>query len=299
MRILVTGHSGFIGKHIAEYSYNLGHYVHGVSRSIIDCRYDQSNFDITDQQKLERLLNEKQIDVVVHCAAKSIVSECERDPYGCFKSNVSGTISVLESARNSKVKRVISFETDKVYGEQEELPTTEDAIPNPNSPYEQSKYLASKMNDFYSSFYGMDVISVRPANVLGVDDNQTRLLPRALNSILNGNGIVVYSSAVNMMRSFISIDDVVKMTYLLATENPKHKVYNLAVGIEMTILEFAERVNEILDYSVPPEIVPSANFKEIQKQSIYGDRFLKEFSYSPTSFEEIIKKSYKKVKNNC
>ena len=87
------------------------------------------------------------------------------------------------------------------------------------------------------------------------------------------------------------------MTYLLATRECKHKEYNFASGIEMTILEFAERMNQVLTYDVAPDIInKQIEFREIQNQSIDGSRFAEEFGFDFTPFEDIIKESFEEFK---
>ena len=259
MNILITGHSGFIGGETAKYFVEQGHVVYGVSRAIApDCPHHQYALDITDFDALSRLVNEKSIDIIIHFAGKPIVADCDKNPFDAFKANGLGTASVLESARVANVKKTIIIETDKVYGFQEQVPTKEDAIPNPGSPYEMSKVVATNFCEFYRTHYAMDVISVRPVNVFGPGDfSYSRILPAAMRNISEGKGIPVYEHAVKMYRDFIYVKDVAKMMYLLATKNTKHKIYNFSTNDPMSIIDFAKRVTTALDHDVEPIIVKS------------------------------------------
>ena len=296
MNILITGHSGFIGSHTAKYFMEQGHMVYGVSRSLIpNCPHPQYSLDVTDYDALSRLTNEKCIDVIVHFAGKPIVADCDQDPFYAFKANGLGTASVLESARYAKVKKVVVIETDKVYGFQEEVPTKEDAIPNPGSPYEMSKAIAAYFCDFYRKHYGMDVISVRPVNVFGPGDYSfTRIIPAAMRYVVDGKGIPVHEHAVNMKRDFIYVDDVARMMHLLATEETKHGIYNLSTNESISIMELANRVTKILDHPVEPILIKKPGvYPEIPYQSIDGSRFVNEFDFKFTPFEDAIKETYK------
>lgn len=295
MNILITGHSGFMGGHTADYFEQLGHVVFGVSRSLApSCNYRQYSVDVTDYNMLSKLINEKCIDSIIHFAGKPLVADCDKDPFNAFKINGLGVASVLESARYANVKKTIIIETDKVYGFQETVPTTEDAILNPGSPYELSKALASTFCDFYRRHYNMNIISVRPVNVFGPGDYSfTRIVPAAMRSISSNDGIPVQKHAVDIHRNFIYVKDVAKMIYLLLTKTPKYSVYNLSTNEDISILDFANRITKILNHEVSPVIVKKpGDYPEIPFQSIDGSRFIHEFNFTFTLFEDAILETY-------
>lgn len=296
MNILITGHSGFIGSHATDYFVQHGHIVHGVTRSSSNKEGVHSyNIDITNYDALSRLINEKCIDVVVHFAGKPLVADCEKDPFNAFKINGLGTASVLESARYAKVKKTIVIETDKVYGLQKVVPTNESAVPNPKSPYEFSKVLATTFCDFYRTYYNMNVISVRPVNVFGPGDYSfSRIIPAAMRNISLGEGIPVQEHAINIHRDFIYVKDVAKMIYILSTGRTTYDVYNLSCNESISILKLAEKITDILEHTVKPIIVKKpGTYSEISYQAIYGSRFINEFNFKFTSFDVAIKETYK------
>lgn len=296
MNILITGHSGFIGSNTADYFMKQGHNIFGVARALRpDCGYPQYNIDITDYDSLSRLTNEKCIDVIIHFAGKPIVADCDKDPFNAFKINGIGTAAILESARYACVKKTVIIETDKVYGFQEIVPTNENATLNPGSPYEFSKVLAATFCNFYREHYKMGVISVRPVNVFGPGDYSfTRIVPASMRNIADGKGIPVQQHAINIQRNFIYVKDVAKMMYLLATEKTKHNVYNLSTNESVSILDLATHITKILEHNVDPIIVEKpGNYPEIPFQSIDGSRFVEEFNFTFTSFEEAILETYK------
>ena len=296
MNVLITGHSGFIGGATADVFHEKNHVVYGVSRAVAaDCKYHQYSLNLDNYEALNQLINEKCIDVIIHFAGKPIVADCDRDPYAAFKINGLGTAAILEAARNANVKKVVCIETDKVYGFQEEVPTNETAIPNPGSPYEFSKVLASSFCDFYRDHYNMDVVSVRPANVFGPGDYTfTRIVPASMRNISEGKGIPVQSHAVDIRRDFIYIKDVAQMCYLLATEKTEHPIYNLSTNESISIMDFAKRVTKTLAHRVEPIIVEKPGvYPEIPYQSIDGTRFVEEFDFVFTPFDDAIQETYK------
>ncbi len=296
MNILITGHSGFIGGHTARHFTEKGHVVHGVSRALrTDCAYKQYSIDITDCDALSRLVNEKCIDVIIHFAGKPIIADCDKDPFYAFKINGIGTAAILEAARYAKVNKTLVIETDKVYGIQESVPTTENATLNPGSPYELSKVVAAMFCDFYRDHYDMDVISIRPVNVFGPDDcSFTRIVPASMRNIANGEGIPVQEHAINIHREFIYVKDVSRMMYLLATTDARHDVYNFSTNESISILNFANRITKALDHDVEPIIVSKpGDYPEIPYQSIDGTRFNEEFKFQFTNFDDAIRETYR------
>ena len=296
MNILITGHSGFLGSHTANYFMEQGHVVYGVSRSLSpNCSHHQYNLDITDHDALARLTNEKCIDIIVHIAGKPIVADCDADPFTAYKINGLGAASVIESARYANVKKIVLVETDKVYGYQKDVPTKEDAILNPGSPYEYSKAMAASLCDFYREHYEMDIVSVRPVNIFGPGDYSfTRIIPNSMRYIFEGKGIPVQEHAVDIYRDFIYVKDVASMLFILATEDTKYGTYNLSTNDSISISDLAKRVTKILKHKIKPIIIPKpGNYVEIPYQAIDGSRFVDEFDFEFTAFEDAILETYK------
>jgi nucleoside-diphosphate-sugar epimerase len=299
MNILITGHSGFLGSHTANYFKEKGHKVYGVSRSLInDCAYQQYSFDIINKDKLSQLVSEKCIDQIIHIAGKALVADCDRDPYNAYKINGLGAASILEAARFAKCKKVVLVETDKVYGFQRVIPTNEDAIPNPNSPYELSKVLATQFCEFYRRHYNMNVISVRPVNLFGEGDfSYTRIIPAAMKNIFSNQGIPVHEHGDKIYRDFLYIKDAAEMLYILSANENKHNIYNFSSNSSISISKLAIEITRILNYTIDPVIIKKpGEYSEIPYQAIDGSRFIEEFNYQFTPFEIAIKETYEAYK---
>ena len=294
MNVLITGANGFLGKYVTNKFETEGHIVYGISRS---CYPKVYAIDVTNAHSINRIVSEKSIDHIVHLAGKPIVYDCEKNPVDAFMTNGIGTASVLDAARLNQVKKVVSVETDKVYGIQDVLPTDETATLNPGSPYEFSKALASQFADFYRSYYGLNVISVRPANLYGFGDFSTsRLVPSALNNLKQGKGIRLYSSAFEMERDFVHVEDVANAIYLLTISETKYNTYNLSTNEPMKIKDIADRIVRTLNLNIPHDVVEKNEFNEIPKQQIDGTRFVQEFNFKYRSFEEGILQTWEKMK---
>ena len=159
--VLITGHNGFLGKALIKKLKNKNLNIFGISRGINPSLECVNYFgDVTNLNTLHNIMSSKNIDTVIHLAGKAIVSECEENPFDAFKINGLGTAAVLEASRITHVKKIISVETDKVYGIQKIMPTPETCRLNPGGPYEFSKFLSAEISDFYRNYYKMNIISV-------------------------------------------------------------------------------------------------------------------------------------------
>lgn len=295
MNVLITGSSGFLGSHVADEFIRNGHNVCGISRAPNNRNHKQYPMDINNFEGIYSLICEKNIDHVVHIAGKPIVSDCEKNPYEAYKINGLGTAAVLEAARQCRgVKKVVSIETDKVYGYQEIIPTHEGLEPKPKTPYEFSKYLSTVFSDFYRQCYNMDIISVRPANIYGPGDlSSTRIIPKAIANLKSGKGILLYNTALNMKRDFIYVKDTARAIYLLTTSECKENIYNLSNDDPITMKALADLITTTLNLDIPHQIIDKPNsFQEIPLQEIDGTRFKNEFNFNFKSFEESIKETW-------
>jgi CDP-glucose 4,6-dehydratase len=107
--------------------------------------------DIRDQSILERILGEYEIDTVLHLAAQTIVTIANRNPISTFESNIAGTWNLLEACRRSpKVKQIVMASSDKAYGDQENLPYSEDTPLQGQHPYDVSKSCADLIAKTYA-----------------------------------------------------------------------------------------------------------------------------------------------------
>ena len=297
MNILITGHTGFLGKELVNLLSKIkSNNLYGVSRSLSGNFEGKNEYplSITDKETLTKILSEKNIEVVVHLAGKSTVQDCERDPYGAFTTNGLGTASVLEACRLNDIKKIISVETDKVYGLQKEEMINESSELNPQSPYEYSKVLASDFADIYRKYYGMNVISVRPVNLIGGNDpNISRILPRSFKNITEKKPIPLYENAVTSYREFVYVKDVAKAIQTLIFKEPKSKIYNISPGKCVNIKDFVYKVLSITGCDIEPSIIKKEiEFNEIPYQSIDGSKFINEFNFKYTALDTILKESY-------
>lgn len=176
MKTLVTGGAGFIGSHIVDRLLDDGHEV-----VLID-NYSTGRFENIDHQKNHARLSIHEADIVDH---KSIVSLFEgvtwvfhlaamadivpsiQLPLAYHRTNVDGTISVLEAARKAMVRRFVYAASSSCYGIPDDYPTPETAEPRPQYPYALTKYVGEQYVTHWNQVYGLPTVSLRLFNVYG------------------------------------------------------------------------------------------------------------------------------------
>ena len=303
--ILITGINGFVGGSLAEKELNMGNNVIGIVRDInnktqtdILDRCTVIRGDILDTDLVDRVVGDYEIDIIYHLAALSIV-RIAKNPLNCYKSNILGTVNVLEAVRkiNPKIKVVIAS-SDKSYGTHDKLPYTEDMKLQPDDPYATSKACADLIAQSYFKTYGLNVNVIRCANIYGLRDmNLSRLIPNTILKILAGKKPQIYSGVLHFKREFLFIEDVCEAYHLLSTKGKAGEIYNIGDDEFVTIQEAVEHISEILNFNGEYEIIEK-DFLEIPFQYMSADK-LKSLGWSKShSFKEGLIKTIDWYKNN-
>lgn len=189
MSILVTGAAGFIGSHLAEALIDAGHLVYGLDnfdpyypreikmQNLVellgDTRFRLHEGDLLNPEDLTRVCSEAErqghgINAVVHLAAKAGVRPSIADPAGYAKTNITGTINLLEAMRAAGVKDLLFASSSSVYGNTETVPFREDAwVDHPISPYAATKKAGELITHTYSHLHGMRIAALRFFTVYG------------------------------------------------------------------------------------------------------------------------------------
>ena len=173
--------------------------------------------DICDRDLVERTLGEYEINSVFHLAAQTIVGIANRNPISTFESNIAGTWNVLEACRRSPaVKAIVIASSDKAYGDQLNLPYSEDTPLEGRHPYDVSKSCADLISQAYGHTYGMPVAITRCGNFYGGGDlNWNRIVPGTIRSVLRGDRPVIRSDG-KFIRDYFYVEDGAAAYMLLA-----------------------------------------------------------------------------------
>ncbi|MGB1276081.1 MAG: NAD-dependent epimerase/dehydratase family protein, partial [Nannocystaceae bacterium] len=172
MHVLITGGAGFIGSHLCAAATAVGHRVRvlddlstGLRRNLDGVEVDLRVGTISDPECCDAAM--KDIEVVLHLAARGSVPRSLQDPRGTLRTNVDGTATLLEAAQKAGVRRFVQASSSAVYGIQPGFPRHEALGLDPRSPYAASKAAAEQLARAWHASWGLETCSLRPFNVYG------------------------------------------------------------------------------------------------------------------------------------
>lgn len=226
--ILVTGASGFIGRHLIRALEALGHSVRAHSRRAGDI----SNCALPTEG----------VSHVFHLAAKSFVPESWTSPQTFYNVNAMGTLNVLEHCRRTGT--ALTLISSYIYGQPQTLPIAEGHPLAAHNPYAHSKFLADELGRFYELHYGLRVVTVRPFNIYGPGQTPPFLIPSIVKQALDQSAPVIHVKDLRPRRDFLYVDDAVGMLVSTLSETAKG-VYNLGSGESVSVAEIAQLVRQV------------------------------------------------------
>jgi len=280
--VFVTGASGLLGSHATEELVRRGAHVTVLlrdwvpaSRLVSEGLFAGVNAvrgELEDAPLLERVLNEYEIETVLHLGAQTIVGTASRSPLSTFESNVRGTWNLLEAVRENHklVKRVVVASSDKAYGEHERLPYTEDAPLQGRYPYDVSKSCTDLIALSYFHTYKTPVAITRCGNLYGGGDlNYNRLIPGTIRSLLAGERPIVRSDG-SFVRDYFYVRDAVGAYLELADAMDDAKLhgqaFNFGTETPMSVLELVQLLAQLVGREDLPPVVQNHATHEIPRQ---------------------------------
>jgi CDP-glucose 4,6-dehydratase len=294
--VLVTGCTGLLGSALTAALVEAGAAVAGVVRDRVprtqfDClqldrRIVEVRGCVEDYALLERALNEYEVDTVFHLAAQTIVGTANRNPIGTFDTNIRGTWNLLEACRRSPwVRRIVVASTDKAYGEQRELPYTEEAPLRGEHPYDVSKSCADLLCRAYWRTYETPVCVTRCGNLFGAGDlNFSRIIPGTIRSALRGERPVIRSDGQSK-RDYFYVADAVDGYLLLAESLERRRCqgegFNFSHERPMTVLEICHRVLALMGRGDLEPDVRNQSHGEIRDQYLAAHKARAQLGWHP------------------
>jgi dTDP-glucose 4,6-dehydratase len=265
-RVLVTGGAGFIGSHFVEHLLR----VQSIDRLVVldaltyagrrenldsasgDARFVFVHGDVCDALLLRRLFREHAIDAVVHLAAESHVDRSIADAAPFVRTNVLGTVTLLDEARCAwsnapSPGRFVHVSSDEVYGALGEHGRFTEASPYaPNSPYAASKASSDFFVRAYQRTYGFPAIITHCANNFGPRQAPEKLIPRLIARALAGEPLPVFGQGLQR-REWLYVEDHCRALELALLRGALGETYNFAGTEERTNLETARALADAVD----------------------------------------------------
>jgi GDP-4-dehydro-6-deoxy-D-mannose reductase len=239
MRALVTGSSGFAGRHLVAHLEAVGDAVSGLDRS--------EGVDLTNDRAVATALDATRPEVVYHLAGFSDVGASWKQPREAFDANAIGTMNLLRAAESAGVRRVVVVGSADVYGtvDEHELPLTETQPVRPMSPYAASKLAAEALAQQAWWGHGLETIVVRAFNHLGPGQSPrfvaAGIADRVARNEVEGRSEVEVGN-LTPRRDFTDVRDVVRAYRLLVLAGRPGEVYHVCSGTDVSIADLAERL---------------------------------------------------------
>lgn len=270
-RLLVTGGAGFIGSNFIRYiqthapgtkiiNLDLLTYA-GSLQNLQDLPHPEDYLfvegDICNKNLVEKLLRENMIDTIVHFAAESHVDRSLQGPAAFIQTNIVGTFTLLEAARQVWLKerqltdeqvRFHHISTDEVYGTlAPEAPAFEETTPYaPNSPYAASKASSDHLVRSYDHSFGLPITISNCSNNYGPYQFPEKLIPLMILNALNGKSLPIYGDGMQI-RDWLFVEDHCDAIWTILQKGSAGESYNIGGGNQPPNIEIVKTICQLLD----------------------------------------------------
>jgi UDP-glucose 4-epimerase len=264
--VLVTGGAGFIGSHLVAALLKQGDFVRvldnfstGKKENLEGMKVEIIEGDIRNRSLVAQAM--KGIEIVFHEAAFVSVPLSMDDPISCFDINQRGTEIVLESARESGVKRVVLASSAAVYGDSTEIPLKEETKLFPMSPYAVSKRVTEIYAELYTRSFGLEVVALRYFNVFGPrqrpDSMYAAAVPIFTRNLVDKKQIVIYGDG-EQTRDLVFVEDIVNANVLASQHaDAPGQVFNVSSGVEITVNQLTTTLMKNFPDALPAKYEPA------------------------------------------
>jgi dTDP-glucose 4,6-dehydratase len=283
LNILITGGYGFIGSEVVFVAFQQ---IKTLKKLIVLDRIDynskESNIspeirnhecykfikgDLCDADLMEKILNENEIDTVIHMAAQSHVDLSFTNPGQFTRDNVIGTQTLVEACcKYGKLNRFVHMSTDEVYGEvshDETSPFIESSPLKPTNPYSVSKAAAEMYVEGYGRSHKLPYVIIRGNNVYGPKQYPDKLIAKFISYLHLDRKVTIHGDG-SSQRTFIHVTDMAKGILTVAERGILGEIYNIGSYNEYSVIEITKLLCEILERDFENSViyVPDRNFND-------------------------------------
>lgn len=261
-KVLVTGAEGFIGSHLTERlvelgadvtalaqynSFNSWGWIDTFDKNVLDSIKVETG-DIRELDGMNRII--KGQEVVFHLAALIAIPYSYLSPMAYVRTNVEGTVNVLEACRNHDVQKIIHTSTSETYGTALYVPIDEKHPMQGQSPYSASKIGADKMAESFYKSFNMPIATIRPFNTYGPRQSARAVIPTIISQILAGKKEIKLGS-LTPTRDFNYVKDTAEAFIKIAkSDKTIGEVINAGSNYEITIGDTVKKIIDIIGKDV-------------------------------------------------
>ena len=308
VNILITGGCGFIGSHLTRflvkkyndyriinfdkltYAGNINN-LKDISNAI---NYEFIKGDICNINEVKRVFEKYKIDKVIHLAAESHVDRSIEDPFSFVKTNVLGTLNLLQVSKEiwegKKENLFYHVSTDEVYGSLGESGLfTEQTRYDPHSPYSASKASSDHFVRAFSDTYGLPVVLSNCSNNYGPNQFPEKLIPLFVNNIIHNEPLPIYGSGTNI-RDWLHVDDHVRAIDIIFHKGKLSETYNIGSNNEKRNIDLVNLIIKKTDHLLGRPEGSSQKLIQFvgdraghdQRYAIDSSKLSKELGWTPT-----------------
>jgi UDP-glucose 4-epimerase len=287
MRVIVTGGAGFIGSHLTDALLARGDdvtVVDDLSRGRLARLDEQASLhklSVTDAGSLAALVTHVRPELICHLAAQIDVRVSVAAPADDAQTNVVGTVNVLEAAREADARVLFCSTGGALYGRDAPIPSLEDVLPLPESPYGIAKYCAEQYVSLYNRLHGCRHTILRLANVYGPRQDpagESGVIPIFCARVLAGERPVIYGDG-EQTRDYVYISDAVA-AFLAAADQGRPGIWNVGTGVETSVVSLAGLIGSAAGRQVEP-VFAAARPGELQRSALAAERAGRDLGWLP------------------
>lgn len=258
-RVVVTGAGGFIGSHLTERLVELGANVRAfvhynglgswgwLDQSPVREAIQVVAGDVTDRDSVRQAMHDR--ETVFHLAALIAIPYSYQAPASYVRTNVEGTLNVLQAARDACVECVVHTSTSEVYGTAQRVPIDEAHPLQGQSPYSASKIGADKMVEAFHLSFSLPVVTVRPFNTFGPRQSARAVIPTIITQCLAGETVRLGNLRPTRDLNYVS-NTVDGLVLAASTPNAVGQTFNLGSGREISIGDLARLIAQLTGRSI-------------------------------------------------
>ena len=289
MRVLVTGGAGFIGSHLTDALVARGDAVEVVDDMSagrpgrLPTQASVHKVSITEAAAVTALVADFAPELICHLAGQIDVRSSVAHPAADAQANVVGTVNVLEAARAVGARVLFASTGAVIYGRDAPIPSMEDVLPLPESPYGVAKHCAEQYVLLYNRLHGTSHAVLRFANVFG-----PRQDPAGLAGVvaifcaraLAGERPVVYGDG-RQTRDYVYVGDAVE-AFLAAADSGRPGTWNIGTGAEVSVLALTRVISQVAGYELDPVFAP-ARPGELLRGALASERARRDLGWTPAT----------------
>jgi len=246
-RVLITGASGFIGRHLLHQLHTYGSHISTISRNHNDFPEDIEQYviDIKDTRAIQECVNSYQPEYIFHLAAYKERNENIQAFYSSIETNLMGTLNVFSAARDeNSIKSVVTLGTAEEYGNNLP-PFNERYRERPVTPYSFSKLCISHMGELFFHLYNLPVIIIRPTLAYGPGQGTDMFLPSLITSLLENKPFEMTTG--EQTRDFIYIDNLVEALIMSSVNVKAHgQIINIGSGVPIKLTNMVKNIERMV-----------------------------------------------------